>query len=112
MGQKPGFSRVLLKVSGEALMGSKDFGIDMDMAARVAGEVVRAVRDGVQVALVIGGGNIFRGVSGAAGGMDRANADQMGMLATVMNALAMQDVLAGTRRRCARHVRNTHADSV
>ncbi len=74
-------------------MGSKDFGIDMDMAARVAGEVVRAVRDGVQVALVIGGGNIFRGVSGAAGGMDRANADQMGMLATVMNALAMQDVL-------------------
>jgi uridylate kinase len=93
MGQKPGFSRVLLKVSGEALMGSKDFGIDMDMAARVAGEVVRAVRDGVQVALVIGGGNIFRGVSGAAGGMDRANADQMGMLATVMNALAMQDVL-------------------
>ncbi len=93
MGQKPSFSRVLLKVSGEALMGSKDFGIDMDMAARVAGEVVRAVRDGVQVALVIGGGNIFRGVSGAAGGMDRANADQMGMLATVMNALAMQDVL-------------------
>jgi uridylate kinase len=93
MGQKPDFSRVLLKVSGEALMGSKDFGIDMDMAARVAGEVVRAVRDGVQVALVIGGGNIFRGVSGAAGGMDRANADQMGMLATVMNALAMQDVL-------------------
>lgn len=93
MAQKPGFSRVLLKVSGEALMGSKDFGIDMDMAARVAGEVVRAVRDGVQVALVIGGGNIFRGVSGAAGGMDRANADQMGMLATVMNALAMQDVL-------------------
>lgn len=74
-------------------MGSKDFGIDMDMAARVAGEVVRAVRDGVQVALVIGGGNIFRGVSGAASGMDRANADQMGMLATVMNALAMQDVL-------------------
>jgi uridylate kinase len=93
MGQKPEYSRVLLKVSGEALMGSKDFGIDMDMAARVAGEVVRAVRDGVQVALVIGGGNIFRGVSGAAGGMDRANADQMGMLATVMNALAMQDVL-------------------
>jgi uridylate kinase len=93
MGQRLGFSRVLLKVSGEALMGSKDFGIDMDMAARVAGEVVRAVRDGVQVALVIGGGNIFRGVSGAAGGMDRANADQMGMLATVLNALAMQDVL-------------------
>ncbi len=76
-------------------MGSKEFGIDLDMAGRVAGEVAQAVRGGVQVALVIGGGNIFRGVAGAAGGMDRANADQMGMLATVMNALAMQDVLAG-----------------
>jgi uridylate kinase len=92
---KPAFSRVLLKVSGEALMGSKDFGIDMDMAGRVAGEVADAVNAGTQVALVIGGGNIFRGVAGAAGGMDRANADQMGMLATVMNALAMQDVLGG-----------------
>ncbi len=76
-------------------MGSKDFGIDMDMAGRVAGEVAKAVSGGTQVALVIGGGNIFRGVAGAAGGMDRANADQMGMLATVMNALAMQDVLGG-----------------
>lgn len=75
-------------------MGSKEFGIDLDMAGRVADEVAEAVRGGVQVALVIGGGNIFRGVSGAASGMDRANADQMGMLATVMNALAMQDVLA------------------
>lgn len=76
-------------------MGSKEFGIDLDMAGRVAGEVAQAVRGGVQVALVIGGGNIFRGVAGAASGMDRANADQMGMLATIMNALAMQDVLAG-----------------
>ncbi len=76
-------------------MGSKEFGIDLDMAGRVAGEVAQAVRGGVQVALVIGGGNIFRGVAGAASGMDRANADQMGMLATVMNALAMQDVLGG-----------------
>jgi uridylate kinase len=89
------FNRVLLKVSGEALMGAKEFGIDLDMAGRVASEVVEAVNLGVQVALVIGGGNIFRGVSGAASGMDRANADQMGMLATVMNALAMQDVLSG-----------------
>ncbi len=94
MGSTASYSRILLKVSGEALMGSKEFGIDLDMAGRVADEVAEAVRGGVQVALVIGGGNIFRGVSGAASGMDRANADQMGMLATVMNALAMQDVLA------------------
>ena len=93
MGSTAEYSRILLKVSGEALMGSKEFGIDLDMAGRVADEVAEAVRGGVQVALVIGGGNIFRGVSGAASGMDRANADQMGMLATVMNALAMQDVL-------------------
>ena len=93
MGTEAPFSRVLLKVSGEALMGAKEFGIDLDMAGRIADEVVQAVKDGVQVALVIGGGNIFRGVAGAASGMDRANADQMGMLATVMNALAMQDVL-------------------
>ena len=93
MGSNPANSRILLKVSGEALMGSKEFGIDLDMAGRVADEVMQAVNAGVQVALVIGGGNIFRGVSGAASGMDRANADQMGMLATVMNALAMQDVL-------------------
>jgi uridylate kinase len=90
---EPQYQRILLKVSGEALMGSREFGIDLDMAGRVADEVVQAVHGGVQVALVIGGGNIFRGVAGAAGGMDRANADQMGMLATVMNALAMQDVL-------------------
>ena len=91
---EPQYQRILLKVSGEALMGSREFGIDLDMAGRVADEVVQAVHQGVQVALVIGGGNIFRGVAGAAGGMDRANADQMGMLATVMNALAMQDVLS------------------
>ena len=91
---QPQYRRILLKVSGEALMGAKDFGIDLDMAGRVADEVVRAVTQGVQVALVVGGGNIFRGVSGAASGMDRANADQMGMLATVMNALAMQDVIS------------------
>ena len=89
----PTFSRVLLKVSGEALMGAREFGIDLDMAGRIADEIALAVQAGVQVALVIGGGNIFRGMAGAAQGMDRANADQMGMLATVMNALAMQDVL-------------------
>ena len=93
MGSRPTVSRVLLKVSGEVLMGAKEFGIDLDIAGRIADEVAVAVRSGVQVALVIGGGNIFRGVAGAAQGMDRANADQMGMLATVMNALAMQDVL-------------------
>ncbi len=88
--------RILLKVSGEALMGQQDFGIDMDMVARVAAEVAEAVMGGTQVCLVIGGGNIFRGVAGAASGMQRADADYMGMLATVMNALAMQN---GLRRQ-------------
>ena len=86
-------NRVLLKVSGEALMGKQDFGIDMDMVAKVAGEVADAVARGVQMCLVIGGGNIFRGVAGAAGGMQRSDADYMGMLATVMNALAMKNGL-------------------
>ena len=85
--------RVLLKVSGEALMGNQDFGIDMDMVGRVAREVADAVARGTQVCLVIGGGNIFRGVAGAAKGMQRTDADYMGMLATVMNALAMQNGL-------------------
>ena len=85
--------RVLLKVSGEALMGKQDFGIDMAMVGQVAGEVADAVARGTQVCLVIGGGNIFRGVAGAAKGMQRTDADYMGMLATVMNALAMQNGL-------------------
>ena len=85
--------RVLLKVSGEALMGDQSFGIDMDMVSRIAAEVAQAVSGGTQICLVIGGGNIFRGVSAAAGGMVRADADYMGMLATVMNALAMQNGL-------------------
>jgi len=88
-----GFRRVLLKISGEALMGSKDFGIDMDMVGRVAAEIAEARAAGHQIGLVIGGGNIFRGVAGAASGMERSSADYMGMLATVMNALAMADVL-------------------
>ena len=91
----PLFRRVLLKVSGEALMGSQNYGIDIDTADRIASEVADAVRSGVEMCLVIGGGNIFRGLAGAAQGMDRAAADYMGMLATVMNALAMQTALEG-----------------
>ena len=89
----PPYTRVLLKVSGEALMGRREYGLDTDTMARIAKDVADVVTSGIQVCLVIGGGNIFRGVSGAAGGMDRAQADYMGMLATVMNALGMQSVL-------------------
>ena len=87
------YKRVLLKVSGEALMGSRDFGLDPDMVNEVADEVKEVTALGVQVCLVIGGGNIFRGIKGAAGGMERASADYMGMLATVINALSMQSAL-------------------
>ena len=87
------YSRVLLKISGESLMGQRAYGIDTEMVASVAKEVKDVVADGVEVCLVIGGGNIFRGVSGAAAGMERATGDYMGMLATVMNALAMQNAL-------------------
>ena len=87
------YSRVLLKISGESLMGQQAYGIDTEMVASVAREVKDVVADGVEVCLVIGGGNIFRGVSGAAAGMERATGDYMGMLATVMNALAMQNAL-------------------
>jgi uridylate kinase len=87
--------RVLLKVSGEVLMGHQSYGIDLDMVGRIAREIAAARDMGVELCLVIGGGNIFRGVAGAAEGMDRGNADYIGMLATVMNALAMQDVLKG-----------------
>ncbi len=85
--------RVLLKLSGEALMGRREFGLDNDTVARIALDIRDVVAMGVQVCVVIGGGNIFRGVRAAAGGMDRAQADYMGMLATVMNALAMQNAL-------------------
>ncbi|MCX7367234.1 MAG: UMP kinase [Alphaproteobacteria bacterium] len=89
----PRYRRVLLKLSGEALMGDREYGLDPDMVGMVAKEI-RTVHDmGVQVCLVIGGGNIFRGVSGAAAGMDRASGDYMGMLATVINSLAMQSAL-------------------
>jgi uridylate kinase len=87
------FKRALVKVSGEILVGSQGFGIDLAMASLIAGEIKDAVELGAELALVIGGGNIFRGVSGAAAGLDRARADYMGMLATVMNALAMQGAL-------------------
>jgi uridylate kinase len=89
----PAFSRVLLKLSGEALMGDQGYGVDPAVVTRIA-EDVAEIRDlGVQVAIVIGGGNIFRGMAGSARGMDRATADYMGMLATVMNGLALQDGL-------------------
>jgi uridylate kinase len=87
------FKRVLLKVSGEVLMGDQGYGIDMKTVDTVASAIKRAVESGVEMCLVIGGGNIFRGLSKAAGDMDRATADHMGMLATVMNALAMQAAL-------------------
>ena len=87
------YPRVLLKISGESLMGKQAYGIDPEMVAAVAQQVKDVVDLGVEVCLVIGGGNIFRGVSGAAAGMERATGDYMGMLATVMNALAMQSAL-------------------
>jgi len=90
---RPRFHRILLKLSGEALMGTQDFGIDNDAVVGLAGEVKAAKEAGFELCLVIGGGNIFRGMAGAAKGMDRAQADYMGMLATVMNALAMQNAL-------------------
>src|SRR6187399_117776 len=87
------YKRVLVKLSGEALLGAADYGIDPAMLKRVAGELVEVAATGVEVAVVLGGGNIFRGAGLARTGMDRVTADQMGMLATVMNALAMQDAL-------------------
>ena len=89
----PKFKRILLKLSGEVLMGEQKYGIDTLFVARLAAEVKAAKETGLQLCLVIGGGNIFRGMAGAAAGMDRAQADYMGMLATIMNALAMQNAL-------------------
>ena len=87
------YRRILLKLSGEALMGEGKYGIHPPTLERIAGEIGEVVKAGVQVAVVIGGGNIFRGVSASTAGMDRANADYMGMLATVINAMALQDAL-------------------
>jgi uridylate kinase len=97
MSDQPVYQRALLKISGEALMGDRDYGLDHDTVAAIAADVADVAAMGVQVSLVIGGGNIFRGLSGAARGMERAQADYMGMLATVMNALGMQSAL----ERCA-----------
>src|SRR5687767_14395261 len=87
------YRRVLLKISGEALMGEQNYGIDVDVARSVAEELKAVHQMGVQVAVVVGGGNIFRGVSKSAGNMDRSSADYIGMLATVMNAVVLQDAL-------------------
>ncbi len=90
---KPAYKRILLKLSGEALMGDDAYGINRETITRIVHQVKEVVDLGVQVAVVIGGGNIFRGVAPAAAGMDRATADYMGMLATVMNAMALQDAM-------------------
>jgi len=95
------YQRILLKLSGEALMGDDAYGINQDVVSRIVGEVAEVSQLGVQVGVVIGGGNIFRGMAGAASGMDRATADYMGMLATVMNAMALADAMrvAGLKAR-------------
>lgn len=90
---RPVFKRILLKLSGEALLGEGEYGIDPQAISRIAGEVEQLNRLGVQIGIVIGGGNLFRGAGLAEAGMDRVTADHMGMLATVMNSLAMQDAL-------------------
>ena len=88
------YNRILLKVSGEALLGEQDFGIDYKPVDMIANEIALAVKDGVQIAVVVGGGNIFRGMKNSAKlGMDRASGDYVGMLATVMNAIALQSAL-------------------
>ncbi len=94
------YKRVLLKLSGEFLMGDMGYGIDPEVAERVAREVSEIVSKGVQVAVTVGGGNIFRGLAGSAKGMDRAQADYIGMLATVMNALALQDAFERQGQMC------------
>ncbi|GAB6197145.1 UMP kinase [Lysobacter xanthus] len=94
------YRRILLKLSGEALMGEEDYGIDPKVISRLAHEVIEAQQAGAEVALVIGGGNIFRGAGLAASGMDRVTGDHMGMLATIINALAMQDALEKLGTRC------------
>ena len=90
---RPVFGRVLLKLSGEALMGTKEYGLDRDRIDAIAGEIVEVQQQGVELAIVVGAGNIYRGMAAAAEGMDRATADYAGMLATLLNALALQDAL-------------------
>jgi uridylate kinase len=98
--KKPAYRRVLLKLSGEALMGGRSFGIDPDIVQTIAAEIRDVVKLGVQIGVVVGGGNIFRGVEGSARGMERTQADNMGMLATVINSLAIQSVLERLGVRC------------
>jgi uridylate kinase len=104
----PAYQRVLLKLSGEALMGEQPFGIDPAVTTQIAKDIQEIQQLGVQTAVVIGGGNLFRGLAASAKGMDRATADYMGMLATVINALALQDALEhqgiAIRRRAVRHL--------
>lgn len=90
---KPAYQRILLKLSGEALLGSEDYGIDPAIIGRIASEVLEVRKTGIQIAIVIGGGNIFRGAGLAQSGIDRVTGDHMGMLATLMNSLALQDAL-------------------
>ncbi len=94
------YKRVLLKLSGEFLMGDHGYGIDPEVASRIAREITEVVQQGVQVAVTVGGGNIFRGVAGSMNGMDRAQADYVGMLATVMNALVLQDAFERNGQDC------------
>jgi uridylate kinase len=107
--ERPGFRRVLLKLSGEALMGSRDYGIDVPVVRALAEEIAAVHEAGVGVAIVVGGGNFYRGLAAAAEGMERTTADYAGMLATLLNALALQDVLesqgATTRVQSALEVR-------
>ncbi len=93
MAENPKYKRVMLKISGEALMGSREYGLDPETVQQIAGDVRDVNQLGVEVCLVVGGGNIFRGLAGAAAGMERSTADYMGMLATVINSLALQNAL-------------------
>ncbi|MBC8438835.1 MAG: UMP kinase [Deltaproteobacteria bacterium] len=93
MSKKPEFERILIKLSGEALMGNQGFGIEPEMIHYVAAEIEKVYRLNVQISIVVGGGNIFRGIAGSSAGMDRTSADNMGMLATVINSLAICDAL-------------------
>ena len=96
------FKRIVLKLSGEALAGTQGYGIDPMTVETIADDIVAVTKQGIQVAIVVGGGNIWRGLSGSAKGMDRVSADYMGMLATAMNSLALQDALEKKRRSYTR----------
>ena len=99
----PLYRRALLKLSGEALLGNLSYGVDPEAATRFAREIHAAALGGTQMCVVVGGGNIFRGMAGVASGMDRVKADYIGMLATVMNAVALGNALSAWARRCAIH---------